>query len=127
VEKILIDSDVFIDFLRGHKKRILKVFDKVQNKEIIGMTTTLNVAELYSGKDVLDTTKCLVLEKMLEYFKIIPLEKETAQFAGRLRLKHRLGLADSIIAATTIMKKVKLFTFNIKHFKKIKELNFFDG
>lgn len=124
MEKILVDSDVFIDFLRGHKKRLLRVFKKIQNKEIIAMTTTVNVAELYSGEDILDTKKCLFLERMLDYFEIVPLEKEIAQLAGKLRLKYNLGLADAIIAATAIKKEAKLFSFNTKHFKKIDKLTF---
>jgi len=125
MEQILLDTDVLIDFLRGHQKRIRDLFLKIENKDLAPCTTVLNIAELYSGKDARDPEKLAALEQLLSYFDIIPIERETAKLAGRLRLEHNLGLADSVVAACAITNKFKLFTLNLKHFQNIKGLNLF--
>lgn len=125
MEKILIDTDVFIDFLRGHKKRILDFFKRIDNKELVVLTTILNVIELYSGEDIKNKNKLFALEKVLSHFQIIFISLSSAKLAGSLRLKYKLGLTDAVIAACTIESKAKLFTFNLKDFGKIKELEIF--
>jgi len=125
MEKILIDTDVFIDFLRGHKKRILDFFKRIDNKELIVLTTILNVIELYSGEDIKNKNKLFALEKVLSHFQIIFISLSSAKLAGSLRLKYKLGLADAVIAACAIESRAKLFTFNLKDFGKIKELEIF--
>jgi predicted nucleic acid-binding protein len=122
MEKILMDSDVLIDFLRGYDKRIRDVFRQLYKKQIVGILSTINIVELYSGKDVLNYKKLASLKKLLSYFQILSLKQAVAELAGTLRFKYSLGLADSVIAATCIKEKAKLFTFNTKDFKKIKEL-----
>lgn len=122
MEKILIDTDVLIDFLRGYQKKIRDIFIKIEDKDIQPYTTILNIVELYSGTDVTNKNKLVVLEQLLSYFNIITIELQTAKLAGRLRLKYNLSLADAVIAACAVEAKIKLLTLNIKDFQKIKEL-----
>lgn len=125
MEKILIDSDVLIDYLRGYDKRILPLFEKLQNNQIVGIISPINIVELYSGKDTQNKKKLLVLKKLLSFFQIVPVRTAVAELAGSLRLKYSLGLADSVIAATCIKEKVQLCTFNTRDFQKIKGLHLF--
>lgn len=42
------------------------------------------------------------------------------------RLSHGLSLPDSIIAATALIADMKLFTYNIKDYKFIAQLNLYE-
>lgn len=119
MEKILVDTDVIIDFLRGYEKRIKTVFGRIEKKEIQALLSVVSVVELYSGTDITDNNKRALLTVLLTFFEIIPLDISLSQEAGLLRQKYRLGLADSIIAASSLSLKASLFTFNTKHFRLI--------
>lgn len=45
--------------------------------------------------------------------------------AGSYRRSVSLGVADSIIAALCVVNELRLFTFNMKDFQKIKEIKFY--
>ncbi len=125
MEKILIDTDVIIDFLRGHKKRIATLFIRVERKEIKAFISQISIVELYAGEDIEDKDKEIVILRLLAFFGIIPIDINLGKLAGRLKRKYRLGLADSIIAASALESKLKLFTFNTKHFKDIPNLKIY--
>ncbi|MBM3283871.1 type II toxin-antitoxin system VapC family toxin [Candidatus Gottesmanbacteria bacterium] len=122
MEKVIVDTDVFIDFLRGHKQRIKKIFTLIQQKEIKGSISLISVVELYSGKDCRQKEKLAVLNKLLYFFEIISPNLAIAKLAGNLKREYELGLADAIIAATAIEENAQLFTFNLKHFRKVPRL-----
>lgn len=122
----MIDTDVLIDFLRGHKVRIREVFSKIQNKKLKAIISPITIVELYAGEDTQDEKKSLILAKLLSFFELPPLDLTISQLAGGIKRKYRLGLADAIIAATSYNEKAPLFTFNKKHFKDITEISFYN-
>lgn len=125
MEKILIDTDVVIDFLRGHNNRVKDIFQQIENKEIKAYISLISVIELYSGEDTQIKEKLEVLEQVLAFLKILELDLNVAKIAGSLKRRYKLGLADSIIAATSIAYQIKLLTFNTKHFGKIPGVFFY--
>lgn len=125
MEKILIDTDVIIDFLRGHRERIKTVFIGVENKKIKAYISPISIIELYAGEDSQDRKKATALSNLLTFFEIIPLDLPISKLAGRLKREYKLGLADASIAASSIKNSLKLFTFNIKHFKNISNLSIY--
>jgi len=125
MEKVLIDTDVIIDFLRGYKERIKLIFEKIENKEIQAYISTVSIVELYAGADAKNLKKSGILTRLLSFFEPIPLERLLAKFAGSLKYEHNLSLADSIIAASSIITGIKLLSFNTKHFRKIPDLQLF--
>lgn len=120
MEKVLIDTDVLIDFLRGYGERIQLFFEKIEKREIKGLVSQVTIIELYSGD--LDEKKETSLEKLLAFFEIIDLTNDVCRLAGKLKKKYKMSLADSIISATASMNKLSLFTLNTKHFLPISEL-----
>ncbi len=123
MEKVLIDTDVIVDFIRGHNQRIKNILQGIQDKIITPSLSIFTIVEIYAGRDVDD--KQDILKEFLSNFEIIGIEVETAEAAGRIKHKHRTSLPDSIIAATAIQHKVALFTFNTKHFKLIPNISFY--
>ena len=111
---ILVDTDILIDFLRGHKKAI-RFIDEYSSLIIL---SPIVVAELYAG--VKGTDELSVLENFLSLFHVVPLTSEIAKLGGLYRRdfgkSHGVGLADAILAATAKAEKAELKTLNVKHY-----------
>ena len=117
---LLVDTDVLVEFLRGHNKAV--AFVKEFSSRII--LSPLVVAELYAG--VKGNTELAVLENFVSLFRIAPLTVEIAKSGGLYRRdfggSHGVGLADAILAATADAEKAELKTLNIKHYPMIRGL-----
>jgi predicted nucleic acid-binding protein len=117
---VLIDTDVMVDFLRGHPKAVALV--KKHSSRII--LSSIVAAELYAGvrgDEELDT-----LDNLVALFRVVPISLSLAR-AGGLHKRdyvksHGGGLADAIIAATTEAEDAELKTLNSKHYPMIKGL-----
>ncbi len=117
---VLIDTDVMVDFLRGHPKAVALV--KKHSSRII--LSSIVTAELYSGvrgNEELDT-----LDNLVSLFRVIPVSPSLAK-AGGLHKRdyvkaHGVGLADAIVAATSEAENAELKTLNIKHYPMIRGL-----
>ena len=117
---ILIDTDVMVDFLRGHPKAIAIV--QTNSNRII--LSSIVVAELYAGvrgNDELNT-----LDNLISLFRVIPVSPTLAKLGGLYKRdyakSHGLGLADAIIAATADSENAELHTLNTKHYPMFKDL-----
>jgi len=82
----------------------------------------VNIAEIYSGKEIKNSRKRKIINEFLGEFEIVALEENLAKKAGMIRMQYQLPFADAIIAATAIKTNSTLVTRNIKHFSKIKGL-----
>jgi hypothetical protein len=120
IKKFLIDSDILIDFLRGLDRTRDFLFRL--RKEGKSLISVINIVEIYSGKDIKNTTKREIIDHFLSEFEIVPLDENLAKLAGEIRLNYHLPFADAIVAATAIYTGSVLATRNIKHFSKIKNL-----
>jgi predicted nucleic acid-binding protein len=116
----LVDTDVMIDFLRGHPKAVAWV-NKHASRIILSSIVT---AELYAGvkgDEELDT-----LDDLVSLFPVIPVSSALAR-AGGLHKRdyaktHGVGLADAIVAATCEAENAELKTLNVKHYPMLKGL-----
>jgi len=120
IKSFLIDTDVLIDFLRGLKE--VSDFLFRLRKEGKLLISVINVAEIYSGKEIKNPAKRKIINQFLNEFEIISLDENLAKKAGKIRLDYQLPFADAIVAATTINTRSILITRNIKHFSKIRNL-----
>jgi predicted nucleic acid-binding protein len=119
-ECLLIDSDVLIDYLRGHPAAI-SYLENLTERQIVSVMT---VAELYTG--IREGNECQALEELLKTFEIIPVTEKTAIIGGLFRrtfLKsHGVGIADAVIAATAEVESATLATLNKKHFPMLSKV-----
>lgn len=113
----LVDTDIWIDFLRG----VSQAVDFVDQLPDIVCISAVSVAELYAG--VRDGKEREVLGDLLTSLKILPLDDISAAHGGLIRRdfgrSHGVGLSDALIAATTLQHDCQLFTLNIKHYPAI--------
>ncbi len=117
---ILIDTDVMVDFLRGHPKAVA-IVQTSSNRIIL---SSIVVAELYAGvrgNDELNT-----LDNLISLFRVIPVSPILAKSGGLYKRdyakSHGIGLADAIIAATADSENADLKTLNTKHYPMFKGL-----
>ena len=115
---ILLDTDILVDFLRGHSKAM--AFVNASSARII--LSTIVVAELYAG--VRGDEEQAVLEDFVSLFRIVPVNVNIAKAGGLYKRdygkSHGVGLADAILAATAEAEKAELKTLNIKHYPMLK-------
>ncbi len=119
MEKILIDTDVIIDFLRGYHLRTKSVFFKIKNLEIKAYISLISIVELYAGIEEENNQQEISLKQLLSLLEILPIDFNLSKRAGNVRRKYRLSISDSIIAVTSSDYKIKLLTFNVKHFANL--------
>ncbi len=114
MDKLLFDTDVLIEYLRGKDEAKLYI-DSIQ--DIIYMSS-ITMAELYAG--VRKGAESRRLEIFIETFEVISLNSTIAKIGGLYRNQynpsHGIGLADALIAATAKEIDAQVITFNIKHF-----------
>jgi len=117
---ILMDTDVLVDFLRGHKKAVAFV-----NARATGIIlSSIVVAELFAG--VKGNAEQAALEGFVSLFRIVPVSAEIARAGGLYKRdygkSHGVGLADAILAATAEAEKAELKTLNTRHYPMLKGL-----
>lgn len=120
MSRLLIDTDVLIDFLRG----LEQAKDFIASLPEQAYVSAITVAELHVG--VRNGKERAVLTEFLDTLDTIALDAETAANGGLLRRdygkSHGVGLNDALIAATAINKRLQLVTLNEKHCPMVKNL-----
>ncbi len=115
---ILLDTDVLVDFLRGHKQAVAFV---TENADRIVLSAIV-VAELYSG--VRGDVEEAALGDLIGLFRVGDVTSEIARSGGLFRrdygTSHGVGLADALLAATAVSEGAELATLNARHYPMIK-------
>jgi predicted nucleic acid-binding protein len=113
-KRVLVDTDVMVDFLRGNPKAIALL----QTHSAWGILFSIIAAELYAG--VRDDEELKKLDSLISLFRVVPVSKELARAGGLYKKhyakSHGVGLADAIIAATAEAENADLKTLNAKHY-----------
>lgn len=125
MQKVVVDSDILIDHLRFHSDLLDTIFYQLLSKKLKAYLPSVVASEIYSGKDTKESMQLKVVEELLGQLEFIPADKEISKIAGFLIRDRGLGLADAIVAATTLSLNAKLATRNTKDFSNIKGLKFF--
>lgn len=118
---MLLDSTIFIDFLRGNAA----AKDFLEENENLS-TSFLVVMEVVAGLP--DKQQAIHFEKFLVKAQIPVLtaseqiSRRSYQIFSRNYHRSKVGIVDALIASTAIEYGERLATHNIKHFKLIDEL-----
>ena len=117
---ILLDTDVLVDFFRGHPKAV--AFINNYSDRII--MSAIVVAELFAGAK--GGAEQAALEEFVSLFCVVRVNVEIAKTGGLYKSKfgksHGVGLADAILAATAEVENAELKTLNTKHYPMLKGL-----
>jgi len=107
VADLLIDTDIFIDHLRGAKE-----FRPKQHRVHYSVVTR---AELFAGNSATE-----VCARLLAPFRQVDVDRAIAERAGRIARESGTRLPDALIAATAIERGLNVVTRNRKHFEPIR-------
>ena len=118
---ILLDTDILVDFLRGHSKAV--AFVKAHSERII--LSSIVVAELYAG--VKGEAEQAALDNFVSLFPVVPVDAEIAKAGGIYKRdyakSHGVGLADAMLVAVAEAEHAELKTLNTKHYPMLKDLH----
>jgi hypothetical protein len=105
---VLLDSVILIDHLNGIPAATQYLAE--QQNAVISLVTR---AEVLSGPIVPSPE---VVSEWLDRFSVLPLTRETADFAAGLRRKYRWKLPDAFQAALALLSGRQLATRNTRDF-----------
>jgi predicted nucleic acid-binding protein len=103
--KILLDTDVLVDHIRG--RHYLRTDD-----------TTISVitrAELFAG----NAREEAAVDALLADCDEVEIDARIARRAGRVKRDTGLQIADALIAATALEHRLPLLTRNRRHFERV--------
>jgi predicted nucleic acid-binding protein len=130
-KRILIDTDVLINYFDENKKsylRVKEVFNSFEIENTITYVSLVSVIEIIQGNKS-NVEKNKILKKLIP-FSEIDITISIGNIAKDLILKysstHGLLLADSLIAATAIQLEIPLFSLNTKDYKFIDTLKLYE-
>lgn len=120
--KLLIDTDIFIDYLNtGFLSSIL------EGKDFEIYYSVVTKKELLSKSGLKESERLAILFTLKRY-RILPLDHRIAERYSDLRRGYSfLEKEDALIAATALVKKLPLLTRNWRHYKNIEGLILFKG
>lgn len=104
---VLIDTDVFVDHLRGARR--------LPAPPGRGCYSSITRCELFAGLHIDED----VVRRLLAPFAEIPVDRPIAERAGRVRRETGLRVPDALIAATALEAGLELWTRNARDFDRV--------
>ena len=103
----LVDTDVFIDHLRG-ARRLVPPAGRLAY-------SVVTRCELFAGRFVDEE----LIHTLLAPFEEVEIDREVAEHAGRLRREGGVRTPDALIAASAMTRGLTLVTNNVRDFESI--------
>ncbi|MGB9848812.1 MAG: type II toxin-antitoxin system VapC family toxin [Moorellaceae bacterium] len=115
----LIDTCVLIDHLTGRLTPEVTSWLEAAILSGAAVTSVIVYHELFTGARTPKAQKAVM--SLLENWEIIPVDREIAGTAAALRREwaekgKAMGMADSLIAASALVRGMKVVTSNLRHF-----------
>lgn len=116
MKKILFDTDVLIELLRGNPIIEQQIEELILAKSHLCFTP-ISISEIYKG---IRSNERIKTKETLSVFDCINIDSEIGQKAGewmkQYSKSHGLELPDAMIAAAATVHRFSLCTFNWKHY-----------
>ena len=117
---ILLDTNVLIEILKNDRATIERVA-ALSPPLVISSITAM---ELFFGARNKEETR--MLERFIERFRLAhvetPVSLAALKLVRRYAKSHALDIPDALIAATALHHKLPLFTYNVRDFRFIPEM-----
>ncbi len=128
-KQVICDTDVRFDYLDARQSRHLETKEILEDKIGLNNIVLSGITQMELMLGALNKQDLVKIKKSISRFIIILVNEDINTKASSLiekyALSHGLELPDSLIAATSILPSLELFTYNIKDYKFISELSLF--
>ncbi len=118
---IILDTNILIEILKGQQKTINKVQVFTSPMSISAITA---MELIYGARNKQEVKR---LEQFIELFEVLHLDAmisfRALQLVTKYAKSHTLEIPDSLIAATAMIHRTKLLTYNVKDFQFIEDLD----
>ena len=122
MEKILVDSCIFIDIFRGDRQLYQDLL-----KQKVYLNSIVYMELIQGSRDKIELKR---INRFLKDFKILPItqkiSKKSMELMKTYSISHGLLIPDALIAATAIIKNLPLWPFNRRDFQFIDRLILFE-
>ena len=122
---VFIDSDVFMEVLRGEEKDVLSEWQSLATAETALLFSAISAAEIWAAAR---SSEHVQIMKLFRPLLCVPVDREIAKQAGEYLRKfgksHQLSLVDALIASSAIRHQAALWTRDRKRYP-IAELSFY--
>lgn len=120
MEKICLDSDAVVDFLKGKTKTVEEVRIYTTKGELCIASTTLFELLMMSKKKI-------EIKKLCDDLMVLDIDRESVELASRILSEQMLKekpmmYKDALLAGVCIKNNTYLYTKNRRRFEGIKEL-----
>lgn len=120
MKKILVDTDILIDYSKGYDRFLGALLGKQTKGEVELFVTPVTITEFMTDTSLTDTKRREKAVAFLDLFTVKETGRVIGLLAGQfLREGKTEYLGDSMIAASAISVGMSLATRNHKHFKNI--------
>ncbi len=124
--RVLVDTDVLIDYSKGHDQQLESLLEKQDNNELGLWINPAIIAEFFTDIHLKNKSMFSKAMEFISLFRVAEINKKIGLLAGEfLREEKTNFLGDALIAATCISERFLLATGNKKHFSKIIGLEFY--
>jgi predicted nucleic acid-binding protein len=116
-----LDTNAIIYYLKDEPAAVALVRTALSD-ELPLYVSAVTEAELFGFPSLTDRAADQI-EEILRTLAVIPLDSRLARAGGQIRRSYKLGIADSIIAATALFTGTTLVTRNVRDFRKVRHLS----
>jgi predicted nucleic acid-binding protein len=109
VADVLVDTDIFVDHLRGASPL-------VPGRHRLHYSVVTR-AELFAG-----SSATALVARLLSPFRELNVDRAVAERAGRIKREVGTPMPDALIAATALEHRLSVATRNSRHFESIRGL-----
>lgn len=121
---VLCDTNIFIHAFNGDTETI-SALQSIGYDNIL--LSSITVMELYQGMG--NKKELQEMKKKIKFYDVIELDveisKRAIQLIDQFNLSHGLLIPDAIIAATAVVHRIELFTYNVKDFQFITDIKLY--
>lgn len=130
MQKIIVDTNILIDYANGYAKWLDKFFN-ARNSDVKLVLPTIVIAEYFTSISLENNDDAEIADKTFSLFAKQDLNEPIAKILGAIMRRKTYspgaGISDLIIASTAIFLDAELATNNKKDFAKIPDLRLFDS
>ena len=123
VHKILVDTDILIDFSRNIPTAVSRMKTEEKNAKL-SMSVITNMELIIGCRNKIELQK---LNKFISRFYVLDLNelisRKALELLNNYRLSHGLLIPDALIASSAIILNIPLLTKNQSDYRFIPEVN----